>query len=83
MRSFFLCAILASGCATYKAQVTQKPSWEDTSGLLRNVQGDVKNLSLQQIKEDLILKSSKITTLRANIDITLTTPDAKAPLRCN
>jgi len=83
MRSFFLCAILASGCATYKAQVTQKPSWEDTSGLLRNVQGDVKNLSRQQITENLISNSSKITTLRANIDITLTTPDAKAPLRCN
>ncbi|HHT9106153.1 MAG TPA: LolA family protein [Candidatus Wujingus californicus] len=75
--------ILASGCATYKTQVTQKLSWEDTSSLLRNVQGDVKNLSRQQITENLILNSSKIATLRANIDITLTTPDAKAPLRCN
>ena len=81
--SILLFQILASGCATYKAQVTQKLLWEDTSGLLRNVQGDVKNLSRQQITENLISNSSKITTLRANIDITLTTPDAKAPLRCN
>src|SRR3989304_5263461 len=59
MRSFFLCAILASGCATYKTPVSQKPIWEDTSAILRNIQGMPQNLSLQQIRDTIISNSTR------------------------
>ena len=79
---FFLCAILASGCATYKTPVSQKPIWEDTSALLRNIQGKPQNLSLQQIRDAIISNSSRLTTFRANIAMTLTAPYLKGPVRC-
>ena len=82
IRGFFLFAILASGCATYKTSVSQKPIWEDTSAILRNIQGKPQNLSLQQIRDTIISNNSRLTTFRANIAMTLTTPDLEGPVRC-
>lgn len=79
---FFLFVILSSGCATFKTPVSQRPIWEDTSAILRNIQGETQNLSLQQIRDTLISKNSKLTTFRANVDLTLSTPDVKGPIRC-
>ena len=79
---FFLFVILSSGCATYKTSALQRPIWEDTSAILKNIQGKTQNLSLQQIREALVSNSSKLTTFRANVEMTLTTPDVKGPIRC-
>lgn len=79
---FLLFVILSSGCATYKTAALQRPIWEDTSAILKNIQGETKNLSLQQIRDTLISNSSKLTTFRANVEMTLTMPDAKGPIRC-
>ncbi|MFN3532505.1 MAG: LolA family protein [Candidatus Brocadia sp.] len=78
----FLFVILSSGCATYKSQALQRPIWEDTSAILGNIQGDIQNLSLQQIRDTIISNNSKLTTFRANVDLTLTTSDVKGPIRC-
>ncbi len=82
IQSSFLFAILVSGCAIFKTPVGQKPMWEDTSAILKNIQGETQNLSLQQIRDSLISKNSTLTTFRANVDLTLTTPDVKGPVRC-
>ncbi len=82
IRSFFLCAILASGCATYKTPALQRPTWEDTSAILQNIQGETKGLSLQQLRDILISNNSRLSTFRANVEMTLTTPDVKGPIRC-
>lgn len=79
---FFLFVILSSGCATYKTPALQRPIWEDTSAILKNIQGEIKNLSLQQIRDTITSNNSKLTTFRANVDLTLTTPDVKGPIRC-
>jgi outer membrane lipoprotein-sorting protein len=79
----FLFVILASGCATINAPALQKPIWEDTSIILRNIQGKTKDFSLQQIRDILVSKSSKLTTFRANVDLALTMPDVKGPIRCS
>lgn len=78
----FLFTVLASGCATFKTPVSQRPIWEDTSAILRNIQGETQNLSLQQIRDTLISRNSKLTTFRANVEMTLTMPDVKGPVRC-
>ena len=65
-----------------KPPALQKPIWEDTSAILRNIQGKPQNLSLQQIRDAIISNSSKLTTFRANIAMTLTAPDLKGPVRC-
>lgn len=80
--SFILLVVLSSGCATYKTPAPQRPIWEDTSAILRNIQGEIQNLSLQQIRDTLTSNTSKLTTFRANVDLTLTTPDVKGPIRC-
>src|SRR3989338_8999119 len=74
--------ILASGCATFKTPVSQKPIWEDTSAILRNIEGKAQNLSLQQIQDTLISNNSKLSTFRANAEMILTTPDNNGPIRC-
>lgn len=78
----FLYGILVSGCATYKTSALQRPIWEDTSAILRNIQGEIQTLSLQQIRDILISNNAKLNTFRANVEMTLTTPDAKGPIRC-
>uniref|UniRef100_UPI004026657B hypothetical protein n=1 Tax=Candidatus Wunengus sp. YC61 TaxID=3367698 RepID=UPI004026657B len=60
----------------------QKPIWEDTAAILRNIQGKPQNLSLQQIRDAIISNGSRLTTFRANIAMTLTAPDLKGPVRC-
>ncbi|MBI2471625.1 MAG: hypothetical protein HYV59_10355 [Planctomycetes bacterium] len=80
--SSLLFQILASGCATFKTPVSQKAIWEDTSAILRNIQGKPQSLSLQQIRDKIISNSSRLTTFRANIAMTLTAPDLKGPVRC-
>jgi len=87
LRTYIICgvffiAMLVSGCATYKTPVSQKPIWEDTSAILRNIQGKPQNLSLQQIRDAIISNSSSLSTYRANIAMTLTAPDLKGPVRC-
>ena len=82
INGILLFTILISGCATYKTPVSQKPIWEDTSALLRNMEGKPQNLSLQQIRDAIISNSSRLTTFRANIAMTLTAPDLKGPVRC-
>ncbi len=79
---FFLYVVLISGCATHKTPSLQKPVWEDTSAILGNIQGKPRNLSLQQIRDTLVSNNSKLTTFRANADLTLTMPDSKGPIRC-
>ena len=80
--SLFLFTILTSGCATYKTPPLQKSIWEDTSSLLNGIRGEPKNLTLQQIQNTVISNSSKLTTLRAHAEMTLTTPHMKGPIRC-
>lgn len=80
--SFVFFSMLMSGCATYKTAVLKKPVWEDTSAILANIQGERQNLTVQQIRDILISTSSRLTGFRANIDLALTTPDAKVPVRC-
>lgn len=83
-RVFFLFSVtLIAGCATYRAPALQKSIWEDTSYILRDIQGEVRDLSLQEIWEILISNNANLTSLRSNVDITLSTPDLKSPLRCN
>ncbi|MDO8140796.1 MAG: hypothetical protein Q6358_04800 [Candidatus Brocadiales bacterium] len=82
IRGFFLFAVLASGCATFKTPVSQKAIWEDTSAILKNIQGKPQNLSLQQIRDAIISNSSRLTTFRANIAMTLNAPDLNGPVRC-
>lgn len=79
---FFLFIMLASGCATVKTSALQKPIWEDTSAILDTIQGTARNLSLQQIRDTVVSTSSQLTTFRANVDLTLTMPDIKGPIRC-
>lgn len=78
----FLYGILVSGCATYKTSALQRPIWEDTATILKNIQGEAKDFSLQEIRDALISNSSKLTAFRANVEMTLTTPDTKGPIRC-
>lgn len=80
--NFFLFVIFTSGCATYKTPVSQKPIWEDTSAILRNIQGTPQNLSLQQIRDTIISNGSRLAAFRANIAMTLTAPGIKGPIRC-
>jgi len=82
MRSFFLCAILASGCATFKKPVSQKTIWEDTPALLRNIQGKPQHLSLREICDTVVSNSGKLVAFRANMAMTLTAPDLRGPVRC-
>jgi outer membrane lipoprotein-sorting protein len=82
MRGFSLFLVLMSGCATYKTAVSPKPVWDDASAILANIQGERKNLSLQEIRDTLISHSSRLTSLRAKTDLALTTPDVKGPVRC-
>lgn len=83
-RGFFLLfATLIAGCATYRAPALQKSIWEDTSFVLRNIRGEVRDLSLQEIWEILISNNSNLTSFRSNVDITLYAPDIKGPLRCS
>ena len=82
INSILLFTILASGCATYKTSVLQRPIWEDTSAILRNIEGKAQNLSLQQIQDTLISNNSKLSTFRANAEMILTTPDNNGPIRC-
>ena len=87
LRTYIICgvffiAMLVSGCATYKTPVSQKPIWEDTAAILRNIQGKPQNLSLQQIRDAIISNGSRLATFRANIAMTLTAPDLKGPVRC-
>lgn len=82
VKSFALFLMFVSGCATFKTPVLQKPVWEDTSAILANIQGERQNLSLQQIRDALLAKSSMLTGFRAKADLSLTTPDAKGPVRC-
>ena len=80
--NFFLFVVLGSGCATYKTSTLQRPIWEDTSAILKNIQGETKDFSLQEIRNALISNSSKLTTFRASVNMTLTSPDIKGPIRC-
>lgn len=82
IRSLLLFAILVSGCATLKTPTLQRPVWDDTSAILRNIKGETRTLSLQQIRETLISNSSKLSSFRSNVEITLTSPDIKGPIRC-
>ena len=82
VRIFSVFLMLVSGCATFKTAVSPKPGWGDTSAILANIQGERKDLSLQQIRDTLITNSSRLTSLRAKADLALTTPDAKGPVRC-
>ncbi len=79
---FFLFVTLVSGCATVRTSALQKPIWEDTSAILGNIQGKPRNLSLQQIRDTVISNSSQLATFRANVNLTLTMPDVKGPIRC-
>ncbi|HHT9130789.1 MAG TPA: LolA family protein, partial [Candidatus Brocadiaceae bacterium] len=83
IHGFILFAVLSSGCATYKTSTLQRSIWEDTSAILGNIHGQAQCLSLQQIQDVLISNSSKLTTFRANVGITFTTPDTKGPIRCS
>lgn len=78
----FLFVMTVSGCATYKTQPLRGPIWEDTSAILRNVPGKAQNLTLQQIRDAVISSSEKIRTFRANVEMTLTSPEIKGPIRC-
>ena len=73
---------LISGCATYKTSTLQRPIWEDTSAILRNIEGKTQNLSLQQIEDTLISSNSKLVTLRANAELVLNTQNNNGPVRC-
>lgn len=79
---FFLFIILTSGCATVRTSALQKPIWEDTSAILANIQGKTRDLSLQEIRDTVISHSSRLTTFRAKVNLTLTMPDVKGPIRC-
>jgi hypothetical protein len=59
------------------------PAWEDTAIILKDIQGETQNLSVQQIRDALLSNSSKLTTLRADVEMVLMTPDLKGPIRCN
>lgn len=74
--------VLVASCATYRAPALQRPVWDDTSAILSNIQGETQDLTLGEILEKVISNNSSLFTLRSNIEMTLTTPDDKGPVRC-
>lgn len=78
--SFLLFLVLTTGCATYPT--VQRPIWDDTSAILRDVQGKTRDLTLEEILEKVISNNSNLFTLRSNVEMTLTTSDDKGPVRC-
>ncbi|MDR4507183.1 MAG: DUF4292 domain-containing protein [Candidatus Brocadiaceae bacterium] len=81
--AFFLFVFLASGCASHRTSVLQKSIWESASEILGSMQGEVKDLSLQQIKDTVISNRSKLKTFRAKVKFSLATSDSKGPIHCN
>lgn len=80
---FSVLTAFAIGCATYRTPALPRSIWEEPSPILQNIQGEAKSLSLQQIWEVLISRNADLKTFRANVDITLDTPDIKGPLHCS
>ena len=79
---FFLFAILAAGCATSKTPPLQRSVWEDPFLLLRNTEGNAQELSPQEIVDAVISRGSQLTTFRANVEMSVATPQLKGPVRC-
>lgn len=78
--SFLFSIVLITGCATYPT--IQRPIWDDTPAILSNIQGKTQDLTLGEILEKVISHNSNLFTLRSNVEMTLTTPDDKGPIRC-
>ncbi|MEK7288773.1 MAG: hypothetical protein AAB067_01225, partial [Planctomycetota bacterium] len=78
----FLLAMLAAGCATTKTPALQKTVWEDTSLLFRNNGGVAQELSPQEIVDAVISHGSQLATFRANMEMSVATPQLRGPVRC-
>lgn len=74
--------IVLSGCATYKIPTLQRPIWDDTTTILKGIEGKAQDLSVRQIRNALISGSSGLTTFRSDVEMVLVTPDVKGPVRC-
>ena len=78
----FLLAMLAAGCATTGTPVLQKTVWEDASLLFRNNGGAAQALSPREVVDTVIARGSQLNTFRANMEMTVATPQLKGPVRC-
>ncbi len=78
----FLFVTLSAGCATTKTLALQKTVWEDTSLLFRNNGGAAQTLSPQEVVDTVIASGSRLATFRANMEMSVTTPQLKGPVRC-
>lgn len=78
----FLFAILAAGCATSKTPPLQKTIWEGATILSENTEGVAQELLPQEIVDTVISRSSQLAAFRANVEMSVATPQLKGPVRC-
>lgn len=72
-------SLLFTGCATQKSHL---PLDTQTDLHSRIDTGRIQKLSFLQLKEHIVSEERKITSLKSNIEITLTTPETNGPFSC-
>jgi outer membrane lipoprotein-sorting protein len=72
-----LIILLSFGCATQKPHLGHKPLGESNIDVSK-----IKTLSFLQIKESIILGGQKLTSIKANADITIISPEINELFKC-
>lgn len=74
-----LIILLSFGCATQKTRPYLADSLLNKSNIYV---GKIKTLSFLQVKEDIVLRGQKLTTLKADAKITLISPEINKSFKC-